>query len=96
METKINLEEFIPKNMDVRDVVYWDDLYPELRKLLTAFGEQLLQLAAENAKVDVSMYYPDTKPKPNIQEVLCDHYHDREWHLSVDKETIINTMDQVE
>jgi len=94
---KINLEEILNRTLEISKTdsltsISKDSIYVAMRE----FGEQLLKLASENAKVDVSMMYPDTEKAEDVQEVLCDHYHDREWHLSVDKETIINTIDQVE
>lgn len=82
---KINLEEFILKNIEVRDSVLWSDLEPELKGLLLNFGKQLLQLASENAKtLDMEMHYGGMR--------AGSYYIVKE----IDKESITNTINQVE
>ena len=79
----INLDTFIPENMDVRDVVYWEDLYPELKTLLLSFGEELLELAAENAKIGNKPY--DFNGANLIHE----------FDIYIDKQSILDTIKQV-
>jgi hypothetical protein len=97
MEKKINLDEFIPENMDVRDVYYWGTLDPEIKQLLKIFGKQLLQLAAENAMVSSKL---DINGKQIITENIkfvphpCDKSKDV-WTYA-NKQSILDTIKQVE
>lgn len=79
----INLDTFIPENMDVRDVVYLEDLYPELKKLLLTFGREILALACENAKIGNKPY--------DFNE--CNLIH--EFDIYIDKQSILDTIKQV-
>lgn len=60
---------------------YWDVPFEPCKRAMLEFGKQLLELAAKNAKT--------------YTETYCSPYKE-EWDKIVDKQSILNTIKQVE
>ena len=77
MENKINLEEILRKHTSVE----WEGISPKelILKAMLDFGEQLLELAAENAEMIL----------------LVDEENDIIEEASINKQSILDTINQV-
>ena len=78
-ERKINLEEIILKHLK------YDDSLDGFKEAMLNFGKQLLELAAENAKINGGNCYGVTDEGLYAQ-----------FPLVVDKQSILDTINQVE
>ena len=79
MSEKINLEEIILKHLK------YDDSLDGFKEAMLNFGKQLLELAAENAKINGGNCYGVTDEGLYAQ-----------FPLVVDKQSILDTINQVE
>lgn len=86
MKKKINLDRIIFNHIDTSDMLELD--IQALRNGFKQFGEQILQLAAENASIKVSNY----KMSYYTSEIQIDDYTE----AIIDKQLILDTIHQVE
>lgn len=80
-EEKINLEEIIKEELYNKHLYFNKTNTVQIKNICLEFGKQLLELAAKNAKT--------------YTETYCSSYKE-EWDKIVDKQSILNTIKQVE
>ena len=80
-EEKINLEKIIKEELYNKHLYFNKTNTVQIKNICLEFGKQLLELAAENAKT--------------YTETYCSPYKE-EWDKIVDKQSILNTINQVE
>ena len=88
-EKKINLKEIIESHRNNTD--HWADQdFNEygIKQICLKFGKQLLELASENAKITVSC--------KNQEDWFTDFYCGPSDDLSINKQSILDTIKQVE
>lgn len=88
MEYKINLEEIINSLQNSYMIKSSQSLTIDFKIAMLLFGEQLLELAAENAKITKSIEYP-------LMPSLKGHY-EGELKYTIDKLSILDTIKQIE
>jgi len=79
-QKKINLEEVIDNICSVSEIQVNDYDVLSMRKIIIEFGKQLLELAAENAKMTL----------------LVDEENDIIEEVNIDKQSILDTIKQIE
>jgi len=84
---KINLEEIYQNHFDG---MHYDDITDRnIKNFALDFGKQLLELAAENA--DVEEFY-----KGKSERIDNRFYDDGNGYIAVNKQSILNTINDVE
>lgn len=90
MEYKINLEEIINSLQNSYIIKLSQSLTIDFKIAMLLFGEQLLELAAENAMLDTTVNYEDI-PKNSEATLNNDGYY-----TIIDKQSILDTIKQIE
>lgn len=90
MEYKINLEEIINSLQNSYIIKSSQSLTIDFKIAMLLFGEQLLELAAENAMLDTTVNYEDI-PKNSEATLNNDGYY-----TIIDKQSILDTIKQIE
>ena len=93
---KINLEEILQDcwitTLDNSKEVHAPT--EDVKLAMIEFGKQLLELAAENAEIEERDYRKNPTKISNYGEEVCSEYEG--IYYGVDKQSILNTIKQVE
>jgi hypothetical protein len=84
MEKKINLERIINNHIDTSKMNKYDK--QAIVNGFKQFGEQLLELAAENADLNIGNTYLGNTKYVDSQ---------KQNYISIDKQSILNTINQI-
>ena len=96
MSKEINLEEILQDcwitTLDNSKEVHAPT--EDVKLAMIEFGKQLLELAAENAEIEERDYRKNPTKISNYGEEVCSEYEG--IYYGVDKQSILNTIKQVE